>query len=85
MARFLFATGIEESYPVIRDGGAPLRRDEMELCGHSRRWRPARGGTERKWPVGSFGGVGGRRPKWVGFARRRANNQPPRSNPYRLS
>jgi hypothetical protein len=39
MARFLFATGIEGSYPVIQDGGAPLRRDEMELCDHYGRWR----------------------------------------------
>src|SRR5436305_2499026 len=41
MARkFMFATGIENSYPVItgRDG-KDLRRDEMESCGHYRRWR----------------------------------------------
>ena len=38
--RFLFATGIENSYPVItgRDG-RDLRVDEMEKCGHYARWR----------------------------------------------
>src|SRR5579884_1845235 len=38
--RFLFATGIEGSYPVIDDGrGGTLRRDEMDACGHYDRWR----------------------------------------------
>ena len=38
--RFLFATGIENSYPVItgRDG-SDLRVDEMEKCGHYALWR----------------------------------------------
>lgn len=40
MARFLFATGIEGSYPVISDGrGGTLRQDEFESCGHYDRWR----------------------------------------------
>ncbi len=36
----MFATGIENSYPVIgtRDGKSK-RIDEMEKCGHYRRWR----------------------------------------------
>ena len=34
---FLFSTGIENSYPTIRD--ATLRVDEMEKCGHYARWR----------------------------------------------
>jgi beta-glucosidase len=34
---FLFATGIENSYPTI-DGGR-TRVDEMEKCGHYDRWR----------------------------------------------
>jgi beta-glucosidase len=34
---FMFATGIENSYPTI-DGGR-RRVDEMELCGHYRHWR----------------------------------------------
>src|ERR671939_427855 len=32
----MFATGIENSYPVITGG---RRVDEMEKCGHYRRWR----------------------------------------------
>ncbi|MBV9125819.1 MAG: family 1 glycosylhydrolase [Planctomycetes bacterium] len=36
MSGFLFATGIENSYPVIAGG---TRVDEMEKCGHYRRWR----------------------------------------------
>lgn len=40
MSRFLFATGIEGSYPVIDDGqGGLIRQDEMESTGHLRRWR----------------------------------------------
>lgn len=37
---FLFATGIENSYPTIigRDG-VRIRRDEMAECGHYERWR----------------------------------------------
>jgi beta-glucosidase len=34
---FLFATGIENSAPTIRDG--KVRVDEMEKCDHYRRWR----------------------------------------------
>jgi beta-glucosidase len=34
---FLFATGIENSYPTIRNGAH--RVDEMETCGHYRHWR----------------------------------------------
>ena len=36
MTRFMFATGIENSYPVIAGG---VRVDEMEKCGHYDRWR----------------------------------------------
>ena len=40
MQRFLFATGIESSYPVIQGpDGKPLRMDEMEKTGHYRRWK----------------------------------------------
>lgn len=35
--RFLFATGIENSYPTIQNGR--LRVDEMEKCGHYTHWR----------------------------------------------
>jgi beta-glucosidase/6-phospho-beta-glucosidase/beta-galactosidase len=34
---FLFATGIENSYPTIHHG--KTRVDEMEKCGHYRHWR----------------------------------------------
>ena len=37
MAQFMFATGIENSYPTI-EGGA-RRVDEMEKCGHYDKWR----------------------------------------------
>lgn len=36
MSGFMFATGIENSYPTIAGGE---RVDEMEKCGHYRRWR----------------------------------------------
>ena len=40
MPRFLFATGIEGSYPVISDGhGGTERYDQMEASDHYRRWR----------------------------------------------
>ena len=40
MARFLFATGIENSYPTIRlPNGSTKRVDSMEKSGHYRRWR----------------------------------------------
>lgn len=35
---FLFATGIENSYPVITSNGHDLRRDEMRSCRHYDRW-----------------------------------------------
>ena len=34
---FIFATGIENSNPTIE--GGRVRRDEMEECGHTARWR----------------------------------------------
>lgn len=34
---FLFATGIENSYPTIHQGRT--RIDEMDLCGHYKHWR----------------------------------------------
>jgi beta-glucosidase/6-phospho-beta-glucosidase/beta-galactosidase len=34
---FLFATGIENSYPTIQNGR--VRRDQMEECGHYRLWQ----------------------------------------------
>ncbi|MBA2379794.1 MAG: family 1 glycosylhydrolase [Blastocatellia bacterium] len=38
--RFLFCTGIENSYPVIKGrNGQPVRIDQMEKCGHYERWR----------------------------------------------
>ena len=38
-ARFIFATGIECSYPTIEIDGRKLRLDQMEECGHYDRWR----------------------------------------------
>jgi len=35
-SRFLFATGIENSYPLLPDG---TRHDQLEQCGHYGRWR----------------------------------------------
>lgn len=35
---FLFATGIENSYPTIQNGR--VRRDQMEECGHYRQRQP---------------------------------------------
>ena len=35
--QFLFATGIENSYPTINNGR--VRMDEMEKCGHYAHWR----------------------------------------------
>lgn len=38
--RFIFATGIENSYPVIRGrDGRPRRIDQMEKCRHYEMWR----------------------------------------------
>jgi hypothetical protein len=34
---FMFATGIENSIPMIQNGR--VRVDEMESCGHYRHWR----------------------------------------------
>ena len=36
MSGFMFATGIENSYPTIAGG---VRIDQMEKCGHYRRWK----------------------------------------------
>jgi beta-glucosidase len=36
MPGFMFATGVENSYPTIARG---VRVDEMEKCGHYRRWK----------------------------------------------
>jgi hypothetical protein len=38
-SRFVFASGIECSYPVIQTPAGPFRRDQMEECGHYARWR----------------------------------------------
>jgi beta-glucosidase/6-phospho-beta-glucosidase/beta-galactosidase len=35
--QFLFATGIENSYPTIQNG--KVRQDEMEKCGHYKFWK----------------------------------------------
>jgi beta-glucosidase len=37
MIPFMFATGIENSYPTIENGR--IRRDQMEECGHYANWR----------------------------------------------
>ncbi|MGN6386185.1 MAG: family 1 glycosylhydrolase [Verrucomicrobiota bacterium] len=38
--RFMFATGIEGSYPIIRlKDGTRKRVDEFEKCGHYKRWK----------------------------------------------
>ena len=40
MSEFMFATGIENSYPVITGPDGKARRvDEMEKCGHYDRWQ----------------------------------------------
>ncbi len=40
MPQFMFATGIENSYPTIAlPDGSTKRVDEMEKCGHYARWR----------------------------------------------
>ncbi|HEY7392904.1 MAG TPA: family 1 glycosylhydrolase [Bryobacteraceae bacterium] len=37
---FLFATGIENSYPIVAgENGASRRVDEMAKCGHYQRWK----------------------------------------------
>ena len=37
--RFIFATGIECSYPTIETARGKKRRDQMRECGHYERWR----------------------------------------------
>ena len=37
--QFMFATGIENSYPTIEWQGRKIRRDECEECGHYERWK----------------------------------------------
>jgi beta-glucosidase len=37
--RFIFATGIECSYPTIETSQGVIRRDQLEECGHYERWR----------------------------------------------
>ncbi|WP_296953036.1 family 1 glycosylhydrolase [uncultured Massilia sp.] len=37
MIPFMFATGIENSYPTLEHGR--VRRDQMEECGHYRNWK----------------------------------------------
>lgn len=40
MPTFMFATGIENSYPTIQlPNGSAKRVDEMEKCGHYKKWR----------------------------------------------
>jgi len=40
MSNFMFATGIENSYPtILLPDGTVERVDEMEKCGHYARWR----------------------------------------------
>jgi beta-glucosidase len=38
-SRFVFASGIECSYPVIETPAGRVRRDQMAECGHYDRWR----------------------------------------------
>ena len=37
--KFMFATGIENSYPTIMHDGQKIRIDEMEKTGHYKRWK----------------------------------------------
>ena len=40
MAQFMFATGIENSYPtILLPNGATERVDEMEKCHHYKHWQ----------------------------------------------
>jgi len=39
MPQFMFATGIENSYPTIEWQGKTIRQDEMAKTGHYRHWR----------------------------------------------
>src|SRR5438128_2523172 len=36
---FMFATGIENSYPTIEWHGESIRRDQLIECGHMERWK----------------------------------------------
>lgn len=38
-SKFMFATGIENSYPIILSDGKRVRIDEMEKTGHYKRWK----------------------------------------------
>lgn len=47
MPHFMFATGIENSYPtIVLPDGKTRRVDEMEKCGHYRRWQEDFGLTQ---------------------------------------
>ena len=37
--KFMFATGIENSYPTIIENGKKIRIDEMEKTGHYKCWK----------------------------------------------
>jgi len=37
ISSFMFATGVENSYPTLQ--GGRVRVDEMEKCGHYTHWR----------------------------------------------
>jgi len=37
--KFMFSTGIENSYPTIMVDGKSVRRDELEITGHHKRWK----------------------------------------------
>jgi hypothetical protein len=39
MAPFMFATGIENSYPTIEWEGKTIRQDELEKTRHYQHWR----------------------------------------------
>lgn len=39
MAQFMFATGVENSYPTIEWKGKTIRQDELEKTKHYERWR----------------------------------------------
>ncbi len=39
ISKFMFATGIENSYPTIQSGGQKIRIDELEKTGHYQRWK----------------------------------------------
>ena len=39
MSEFMFATGIENSYPTIEWKGKTIRQDELAKTKHYERWR----------------------------------------------